>query len=85
MGALFEAGGNSMISMIAVLFVFSPLLHGNEGKSEANERQSRLRANLDRFVRNLSVCQTTSLNLIMHKKLITFLRISLVSHCWLQH
>lgn len=41
--------------VVAVLSVFSPLLHSNEGKVEASERQSKLRANLDLFSRNLRV------------------------------
>lgn len=35
--------------------MFSPLLHTSEGKAEGNERQSKLRASMDLFIRNLRV------------------------------
>lgn len=40
-----------------MLTVFCPPLHVGEGRSETNERQSKLRANLDIFVENLTVSE----------------------------
>ena len=46
---------------LAVKSVFSSLLHTNEGKVEGSERQSKLRANLDLFSRNIRVSLRTKM------------------------
>ena len=46
--------------VLIVLQVFSPPLYTNEIKAEVNERQVKMRSNLDLFIKNLTV-QTSKL------------------------